>query len=61
MVSARDATLAPMPNETASVRIRKDLLKPAKLAAAGADMTLEAWLNRAIEAAVKREAPPHTS
>lgn len=47
-----DATLAAevaMPaNDTILVRVRRDLQRQAKIAAATEDMTLEAWLNAAI-------------
>lgn len=53
---APSVTLATVPNETTQVRIRKDLLLPAKVAAVSSGVTLEAWLNRAVEDALKREA-----
>lgn len=45
-----------MPTKKASVRIDYDVLKPAKLAAVAADLTLEEWLTRAVLEQIKREA-----
>ncbi len=46
-----------MPKEpTTQVRIRAELVQPAKVAAAQDALTLEQWLNRAIEAALARKA-----
>ena len=39
----------PTPHETQQVRIRQNLWREAKVAAAHEGVTLEAWLNHAIE------------
>jgi predicted HicB family RNase H-like nuclease len=45
-------------NETVVVRIRRDLRNRAKAAAAIEGITLEDWLNRAIEQALEQEQIP---